>query len=177
MSREYPSFGANKTESAARAKPLYFEPPEEFRSIRRGAYAEYVGMFINEGSASWAGFDLDRSEAVLVRFYGGENIDYAPKTPDGPNRTRRQFDNGESLEVITRINLDQAKLIELVNLANWLWSAHNYWNEMADDIHNAIVLLDGDTAKELGGPGLLVGGAAQLKLMIEELFPTDYAAG
>jgi hypothetical protein len=163
-------FGADKTETCSRATGLYFEPPEELRSIKRGAYSEFVGLSINEGLASWVGFDLDRCEAVMVRYFGGENIDYAPKTPDGPTRTRRQLDNGASLEVITRMLLEQAKLIELVNLANGLWSANNYWNEMATDIHNAIVLLDGDTAKELGGPGLLVGGAAQLKSALEGLF-------
>ncbi len=168
-------FGIEKGDTIERPDVLFFPPPAEVDGIRRGVFHEYIGLFINDGFASWTAFDLDRQEAVRIVRYRGDKLRFAPEeTPPEGKKVRQIIAGMETVDIVTRKQLDAAHLNRLVFLANELWVSHLWFPDFATDIHNAIILLDGKTMKTIGGPGLLPPGAADaLGKELRALFETD----
>ena len=75
-----------------------------------------------------------------------------------------------SIAIITKKHIKKEKLTELIYLANELWSSGERYFTMATDVHNALILVDGDEGKTFGGPGILEGPADQLKTMLDAIF-------
>lgn len=166
------TFGPLKRDTVARSAFVFFEVPEEIGNIRRGAYHEYVGFFVNEGGAMWLAFDYDRDEAVLVERYSGSHLEWVPRElPQGSVLIRR---GNETVDVVTRTQVGREQRAVLVSLANELWASPPLLPYPATDMHNAIVLVDGETKKILGGPGLLPAGEAEaLGRELRALFSTE----
>lgn len=162
-------FGAKKSYSCERAKCMSFTPPEELQGIRHGGYTEYVGMFINDGRAIWCGFDLDAREVIRVDRYAGRKLSSAPEVGvQTTNHYQRQSGekNKKIVDVVTRRKISKAELADLICLSNELWASMEDHMSVATDVHNAVVLLDGDEGRMFGGPGVLTGSAARLEKML-----------
>jgi hypothetical protein len=160
-SYRFAEFGVSKCEAKERSIPPFFTPPAAISAIRRGGYHEYVGLFINNGSASWTGFDLDTMEGVKVELYAGQFLEYGLGKASKGTKVRMGKGDGEVVEITTRKALDQTLLERLVALSNELWQLTFLFPHPATDIHNALFLIDGGLYKEFGGPGLLPDGAAE----------------
>jgi len=157
------TFAAQKAYAFDASRKPFFTPPEEIGTIRHGAYHEFVGLFINAGLATWTGFDVDRAEAVKVQRYAPPRTNLVPDVlPAGSTLVRREIPAGESFDLVTRKQLTGAQLDRLIELANRLWvKTPAPILRPATDVHNAIILIDGPTWKDVGGPGLLPAGDAQ----------------
>jgi hypothetical protein len=164
-------FGARKVGASAPRKP-YFTPPPEVGSIMRGGYVEFAGLFINEGRASWNGFDVVSGQAVKVERYSGRLIKSAPEIPSPTaSRFRRDAstDKYTAVEIVTTKQLRDEQLAELVQVSNVLWYSRASFLSFVTDIHNALYLRDGGEAKLFGGPGRLNGPARRLADLLDSM--------
>lgn len=161
--------GAKKSRPCERAKCISFTVPEELKGIRRGGYSEYVGLFVNDGRAVWCGFDLDSREVIRVDRYAGRQLSSAPEV-DAPTVTHYRRLSGDKdnkmVDIVTTRKISKEEQAGLICLSNELWASTKENMNMATDVHNAIVLLDGDQGRMFGGPGVLTGPAARLNEML-----------
>ena len=156
------TFGAVKNYTVGKSAPGYFSPPDRIVKIRRGAYHEFVGFSVNNGLADWTAFDFEKKEAIKIACYSGDKLGFAPKEiPPGSSRIVKEVSGHKLIEMTTILTLDESQLGRLVGYANELWESPPDFPSPATDIHHAIVLLDGETKKVIGGPGLLPAGPAE----------------
>ena len=172
-------FGPQKVHTRKRSECSPFTPPPQLQRIKRGGYSEYVGFLINDGYACWEGFDLDTGEIVRVERYAGPQLAsglseiFGLEILKGLKTFRislKFWTQPLSIEIITKKHIKKERLTELIFLANELWSSGERYLIMAADVHNALILVDGDEGKIFGGPGILEGSADQVKTMLQVLF-------
>jgi hypothetical protein len=143
-----------------RAECSFFAPPPEIEAIRRGCYSEYVGLFVNDGRARWIGFDADERVAVRVERWAGPMLRHSPAAP-GPGVVRRRLGPDGPIDLVSRRALTPDQVAELTRLAEEVWAASAALPRPMTDTHRALVMLDGDVAKLVGGPGALPSGPAE----------------
>jgi hypothetical protein len=170
------TFGAGKRDTC-QPKCASGVPPDEIARMSRGVYAESVGLFANDGLASWLAVDIDRREIVEVRRFAGPHVKSAPpvSAPDA-NHYRREVkaDRQNWIEVVRKTPVTPASLEEIVCLANALWAAGPTPPAHMSDMHNALLLVDRDTDKKFGGPGELTDDAFRLRRRLEALRDTAW---
>lgn len=168
------TFGAGKRDTC-RPKCSSGVAPDEIARMSRGVYAESIGLFVNDGLASWLAVDIDRREIVEVRRFAGPHLKNAPpvSAPDA-NHYRREIktDRQNWIEVVRRAPLTPAPLEEIVCLANALWAGGPTLPAHLSDMHNALLLVDRGTEKKFGGPGELADEALRLRRRLEALRDT-----
>ena len=166
------SFGVGKVNVCTREPCRSFTPPEEIARISRGVYAEFIGLFINDGIASWLGADIDNAELIEVRRFAGRRLGSAPQgSANGEEGYVRETktDRVHWIEVVRRRRITQEEVAELICAANLLWSAGRIASRQRTDVHNALFLVDGDSTKSFGGPGELDGEARAMRERLRAL--------
>lgn len=145
--------------------------------MSRGIYAETIGLFVNDGLASWLALDMDRQEIVEVRRFAGPRLNSAPRVsaPDANHyRHEVKTDQRNWIEVVRKAPLAPASLDDIVCLANALWSSGATLPAPMSDMHNALMLVDRGTEKKFGGPGQLSGDARLLRQRLDTLKETAW---
>lgn len=161
-------FGEAATNTCRRSEstcvPAYL--PAEIRAIVRGAVVESVGLAVNDGRASWRGFDLDRRELVVVERYAGARLAQAPRvTTATADEYVKPFaaDPARGVDHVRRYPLAAAKFTAMACLASAAWSEGQAPSHALTDISGQFFLLLADAAKTQsvlgrfeGTPGKLV---------------------
>lgn len=166
-------FGAERTGVCQREKCRFFTPPDEIARISRGLYSEYVGLFVNDGSARWLGLDLDGMELIEVSRFAGRRLSNAPviDSPDQDNyRRETKTERLHWIDVVRKRALSDEQVDELVCLANRLWMAQESPSTTpprpATDVHNEMFLVERDSVKSFGGAGALPPQAQALHKLL-----------
>lgn len=127
--------------------------PDEIKNIKRGAYVEVVGLFINDGFASWIGIDLDRGELLQVNRYAGRHLKNAPTVAATDSHFARETrsERVHWIDVVRKRTLPAEALGEFVCAANELWVAKPVETPSESDIFTELRLVDGAVNKGIGG--------------------------
>lgn len=140
-------------DSAAVTGP-FDSPPSEIRAIRRGAYYEFIGAFINDGNSSWTGIDLDRHEVIVVyrrtwdrRASMSRNFEFPDnRQPDRDSMVRvwTAEDGGrKEMEIVRRSRLDFDEEGAFVCAANIEWNAKREgYSRTTDTLSRSLNLID-----------------------------------
>lgn len=162
-------FGLRKRGVGARRSAA---APPEIAGISRGGYTESIGLHVNEGYASWCGFDLDRGVVVKVVSFSGACLAQAPRvsaaTPTSYAR-ETQGERGPVRAVVSYRALAGEGLARVVALANVLWETEPLALSHATDVYHRVELLDGSEGKSMGGCGVLQGPAGRLARLLNSL--------
>jgi hypothetical protein len=145
--------------------------PSRVRAIQRGVITEFVGLFVNDGNASWSAVDFQSGELIQVQRYAGPFFDTAPKvaSPSPQHYTKETNSGGNHwIDEVRVVAITAEKREQIACLAQPLWADADAPSTPATDVINVLYLLGhGVVRRHEALFGQHVGLAEQVRAAIE----------
>jgi hypothetical protein len=144
--------------------------PSRVRAIQRGVVTEFVGLFVNDGTASWSAVDFQSGELIQVQRYAGPFLDTAPKvvSPSPQHYTEETNTGGNHwIDEVRVVAITAEKREQIACLAQPLWGDADAPYTEATDVRNVLYLLGHGVVRYHEALGEHVGLAEQVRAALK----------